>query len=131
MLGFGLFCALFWYFVQQTRLSVTFPYFQPLLTPYMAYTCYLAVPNYHILYPFDKLSVDEKLPTIFSSLTCNQDKVIQLERKMNTIIKVTQRMECMATVMNSYDDRLKLLEYKSVDNEARARRNIGRLVGCF
>ncbi|MEW8548195.1 MAG: hypothetical protein AB2693_32225 [Candidatus Thiodiazotropha sp.] len=72
---------------------------------------------------FDKLSVDEKLSTIFSTLTCNQDKVMQLERKMNTIIKMTQRMECIETVVNSYDDRLKLLEYKSIDNEARARRN--------
>lgn len=72
---------------------------------------------------FDQFSVDEKLSTIFSTLTCNQNKVMQLERKMNTIIKMTQRMECMATVMNSYDNRLKLLEYKSIDNEARARRN--------
>lgn len=48
---------------------------------------------------------------------------MQLERKLNIIIKMTQRMECMVTVMNSNGDRLKLLEYKSIDNKARTRRN--------
>ena len=51
MLGFGLFCAfLGGYFVQQSRLSVKFPYFNPFLGPDTAYTYYLGVPHDHILY---------------------------------------------------------------------------------
>ena len=72
---------------------------------------------------FDGLSTDQKLSTIFSTLTCNQRTITHLEQKMNNVFKVYNRVECMETVMSSYDDRLKLLEYKSIDSEARARRN--------
>ena len=72
---------------------------------------------------FDELNIDEKLSTIFSALTCNQGRLGKLERKMNSIIRITNRMQDIEAVVNSHDDRLKLIEYKSIDMEARSRRN--------
>ena len=51
MLGFGLFCALFLVilFINPGCLS-NFLTINPFFGPYMAYTYYLGVPHYHVLY---------------------------------------------------------------------------------
>ena len=72
---------------------------------------------------FNDMSVDEKLSTIFSALTCNQNKITHVEQKVDSIIRLNGRVARVETIVSSYNDRLKLLEYKSIDIEARSRRN--------
>ena len=38
-----------------------------------------------------KLSIDETLSTIFNTLMCNQQTILHLERKMNTVIKMNKK----------------------------------------
>ena len=49
--------------------------------------------------------------------------VIKVEKKLNTTVGLNSRMTQAETVIRSHNDRLKLLEYKSIDIEARSRRN--------
>lgn len=72
---------------------------------------------------FEQMNSDEKLSAIFSTLTCNQNKIMHIEQKVNHINMFNGKMARAETVMHSYNDRLKLLEYRSIDLEARSRRN--------
>ena len=72
---------------------------------------------------FDNMDMGEKLSTIFNTLTCNQKKITHVEQKIDSINILNGRVQKVETVMNSYNERLKLLEYKSIDIEARSRRN--------
>ena len=72
---------------------------------------------------FEQMNPDEKLSPIFSTLTCNQNKIIHIEQKVNNINMLNGKMARAETVMHSYNDRLKLLEYRSIDLEARSQRN--------
>ena len=63
---------------------------------------------------FRALSTDEKLVTMFEELTeISSDRMYNVENKV----------EILETVSMAHDDRLTLLEYKSIDMEARSRRN--------
>lgn len=72
---------------------------------------------------FENMNIDEKLSAIFTSLSSNQNKIMHVELKVDAIIRLNNRMGRVETVMTSYNDRMKLLEYKSIDIEARSRRN--------
>ena len=72
---------------------------------------------------FDNMETDEKLSTIFNTLTCNQRKITHVKKKIDCINRLNGRVQKAETVMNSYNDRLKLFEYYSIDIEARSRRN--------
>ena len=48
---------------------------------------------------------------------------MHVEQKVDTIIRINNRLSHVETVMTSYNDRMKLLEYKSTDIEVRSRRN--------
>ena len=72
---------------------------------------------------FDNMGTDEKLSQIFNTLRCNQQKISHVEQKIDSINRLNGRIQRVETVVNSYNDRLKLLEYKSIDIEARSRRN--------
>ena len=69
---------------------------------------------------FENKDTDEKLTQMFSVLRCNQKKI---EQKVDSINKLNGRIQRVETIVNSYNDRLKLLEFKSIDIEARSRRN--------
>ena len=69
------------------------------------------------------MDMDEKLSTIFNTLTCNQKKLTHVEQKIDSMNTLNGRVQKVETVMNSYNERRKLLEYKSIDIEARSRRN--------
>lgn len=71
---------------------------------------------------FDTLSGDEKLNLILSKMTVNEGKFELLERKLDSVITLRTRVDNMSTVIRSQENRLKLLEYKSIDLEARGRR---------
>lgn len=70
----------------------------------------------------DTLSGDEKLNLILSKVTINEGKFEQLERKLDSVLTLRTRVDNMDTVIRSHENRLKLLEYKSIDIEARGRR---------
>ena len=72
---------------------------------------------------FNDMCVDEKLSTIFSALTCNQNKITHVEQKVDSIIRLNGRVARVETIVSSYNDRLKLLDYKSIDIQARSWRN--------
>ena len=67
--------------------------------------------------------MDWKLSQIFSTLTCNRIAITHVEQKLDAINKLNGCVSSVEKVVNSYNDRLKLLEYKSIDSEAHSRRN--------
>ena len=69
------------------------------------------------------MDADEKLATNFNTLTCNQRKITHVEQKIDAINRLNCQVQRVETVFSSYNDRLKLLEYKSIDIEAHTRRN--------
>ena len=80
-------------------------------------------PDPVIVTNFEEMDNDQKLSAIFATLTCNQNNIRNVEKKLNTIGGLNGRMTQAETVIRSYNDRLKLLEFKSIDIEARSRRN--------
>lgn len=72
---------------------------------------------------FSSLPTDDKLCEIMAKLSVNQNKIQVVENKLDTLMSMDSRLSRSETVILSHDDRLKLLEYKSIDNEARNRRN--------
>ena len=72
---------------------------------------------------FDTLSTDDKLSLILAKLSVNESKVGKIERLLGTMTKKEKRVSEIETVVRSHNDRLRLLGYKSLDIEARSRRN--------
>lgn len=65
---------------------------------------------------FDNLPHDEKLSALFSRLAV-------VDVKVDSLTDMNKRLGQAETVIKSHSDRLKLLEYRSIDIEARSRRN--------
>ena len=55
-------------------------------------------------------------------MSLNEGQVIHIQNKLDTVLDLKQRVTTMERVMRSNTDRLKLLEYRSIDLEARSRR---------
>ena len=68
-------------------------------------------------------SNDEKLNLILSKVSVNENRFKRLESIFDTVANHQRRISKIESVMKSYDDRIRLLEYKSIDLEARSRRN--------
>lgn len=66
-------------------------------------------------FDFDTLSSDEKLSAMFN-------KLMQVEQKVDCVQSLSTRVSKAETVIKSHENRLKLLEYKSIDIESRSRR---------
>lgn len=65
---------------------------------------------------FEILNIDDKLSILFAQSNCMNEKIdecLQLQNKVKNI----------ENELLEYDFRLKTLEYKSIDLEARSRRN--------
>ena len=84
---------------------------------------------------FMDLSIDQKLSAMFT-------KISATEVKVNSIYKenLSQRMNRVENMITTQDARIKLLEYRSIDNEARNRRRnlifkgigeYGMIENCF
>ena len=71
---------------------------------------------------YDTLSYVDKLSLILSKLSLNESRVVGIQNKLDSIIGLKTRIQEIETVVNSHADRLKLLEYRSLDLEARSRR---------
>ncbi|MEW8547683.1 MAG: hypothetical protein AB2693_29600 [Candidatus Thiodiazotropha sp.] len=71
---------------------------------------------------YGTLSNEDKLSLILSKLSVNESRVTGIQNKLDSIIGLKSRILEIETVVNSHADRLKLLEYRSLDLEARSRR---------
>ena len=72
---------------------------------------------------YETLEADEKLNLILSKVTLNEKRFKKLENICGSAVKHSKRLSQVETVMKSQEDRIRLLEYKSIDLEARSRRN--------
>ena len=71
---------------------------------------------------FSDLSTDQKFSLILSKLSVNEIRVSSIDRKVDELMNVSSRVDAVENVVRSQHDRLKLLEYRSIDLEARGRR---------
>ena len=71
---------------------------------------------------FQDLSSDQKLSLILSKLSVNESRVSSIQNKLDTMLNIRSRVTVVENVIRSQNDRLKLLEYRSIDLEARSRR---------
>ena len=71
---------------------------------------------------FSDLSTDQKFSLILSKLSVNEIRVSSIDRKVDELTNVSSRVDAVENVVRSQHDRLKLLEYRSIDLEARSRR---------
>ena len=69
------------------------------------------------------LSTDQKLSLILSKLSVNEGRVGYIQNKLDTVLNIRSRVTAVENVIRSQNNRLKLLEYRSIDLEARSRRN--------
>ena len=72
---------------------------------------------------YETLSNEEKLNLILSKVSVNENRFKRLESIFDTVANHQRRISKIESVVKSYDDRIRLLEYKSIDLEARSRRN--------
>ncbi|MEW8547345.1 MAG: hypothetical protein AB2693_27875, partial [Candidatus Thiodiazotropha sp.] len=71
---------------------------------------------------YETLSNEEKLSLLLSKVTLNEARVVTIQNKLDTVIDLSKRVSSVERVLKSHDDRLTLLEYRSLDIEARSRR---------
>ena len=69
---------------------------------------------------FQDLSTDQKLSLILSKLSINESRVSSIQNKLDTMLNIGSRVTVVENVIRSQNDRL--LEYRSIDLEARSRR---------
>lgn len=72
---------------------------------------------------YKSLSTEEKLDLILSKVSVNEARFRNLEQIYDKVYKQQKHISKLDSVVLSYEDRIKLLEYKSIDLEARSRRN--------
>ena len=71
------------------------------------------LPNY------DDLTSEDKISLILSKVSLNEGRVIEFKNKLETVIDLKQRVDSVECVLRSNTDRIKLLENRSIDTEAR------------
>ena len=67
--------------------------------------------------------MDGKLSAIYSQVTINNDKMAAIDKKVDQCLHLHIRVDQLERSVSTQDKRLRLLEYKSIDIEARGRRN--------
>lgn len=71
---------------------------------------------------YNLLSNDEKLCAIFAQISSNGNKIGEIEEKINSCIRLESKVDYIDKKLSSYEERLKYLEYRSIDHETRNRR---------
>ena len=71
---------------------------------------------------YDALTSEDKISLILSKVSLNEGRVIEIQNKLEAVIDLKQRVDSVERVLRSNTDRIKLLEYRSIDIEARSRR---------
>ena len=72
---------------------------------------------------YDALGLEEKVSLILSKVAMNENRFNRIDCKLDSLARGQKRLKAVEGVLKSYEDRIKLLEYKSIDIEARGRRN--------
>ena len=68
------------------------------------------------------MTSEQKLSLILSKVSVNESRVYTIQNKLDSILNIKSRVASIENVVKSQHDRLKLLEYRSLDLEARCRR---------
>lgn len=71
---------------------------------------------------YDFLSTGDKLSLILSKLSLNEQRVKYIQDRVDSMLPLKKRVMEIENVVKSHTERLKLLEYRSLDSEARSRR---------
>ena len=71
---------------------------------------------------FEHMTAEDKLLHIINKLAVNEGRVSSIQTKLDSILNLNSKVSKIETVLKSQHDRLKLLEYRSLDIEARSRR---------
>ena len=71
---------------------------------------------------YDSMSTEGKLSLIISKLSLNEQRVKYIQHRVDSMVLVKKRVIEIENVVKSHSERLKLLEYRSLDSEARSRR---------
>lgn len=69
---------------------------------------------------YESLSVGDKLSVLYSRMDSRMNSI---EKKVDDCLSLHKRVYSLENCMSNHELRLKLLEYKSIDLEARSRRN--------
>ena len=71
------------------------------------------------------MSMDEKVTLLLSKASVNESRVSAIQSKLDAVLNIRSRVTAVENVIRSQNNRLKLLEYRSIDLEARSsRRNL-------
>ena len=68
------------------------------------------------------LPLDEKLAVIFCGMSASKTQISEIGSKLDTCLSMKDSINRIENKLETYDSRLLLLEYKSLDLEARSRR---------
>ena len=71
---------------------------------------------------YGSLTTDEKLSLILSKVSVNESRVKLIQNRLDSVFTIKSRVSALENTIRSQHDRLKLLEYRSLDIEARSRR---------
>ena len=71
---------------------------------------------------FEHMKAEDKLVHIINKLAVNEGRVSSIQTKLDSILNLNSKDSRIETVLKSQHNRLKLLEYRSLDTEARSRR---------
>ena len=66
---------------------------------------------------FMRLTMDQKLAAMFTKISATEVKVNSIYKE-----KLSRRVQKVENVISAHEQRIKLLEYRSIDSEARSRR---------
>lgn len=72
---------------------------------------------------YQTLSVHDKLSVLFSEMAMSRDKMATIDTKLDQCLLSNGNIKKIENCMELHDHRLKLLEYKSIDLESKARRS--------
>lgn len=72
---------------------------------------------------FKSLPVDEKLSVLFTKFGSQGESMRKIEAKLDQCLQIQGDIPGIKSSLDNHEDRLALLEYKSIDIESRSRRN--------
>ena len=72
---------------------------------------------------YKSLPIDDKLSVMYSQMNIHKNKISNVENKIDHCLQLHNKVTSLEHQMTAHESRLKLLEYKTIDMEARGRRN--------
>lgn len=72
---------------------------------------------------YKSLSLDDKLAVMYVEISSNKTQMSEIGNKLDTCLKMGDSLKSIENKVDSFEARMTLLEYKSLDIEARSRRH--------